>query len=253
VAEAFPVPGSSPEDSNPSEQATPIEEGFGAFSPETAGEGALPTPFETQSGVVVEEEVDATAEQTIAGIAGIPAEAAEEMVAETTPETRYQSVEAEQPASETFYTPQPEPRSYAAPPPAPPPLSAQDERTWAMLAHLSILLNLVTGFFGPIAALIVYLVYQDRSRYVAYHAMQSFVFQLVFWIGAGIFAGVTWAVSGALTVILVGCLLMPIALLISLIPLAALVYGVIGAIQVSQGQDFRYWLVGDWVRSTLTR
>jgi uncharacterized Tic20 family protein len=131
-------------------------------------------------------------------------------------------------------------------------LSVQDERTWAMLAHLSILLNLVTGFFGPIAALIIYLVYQDRSRYVAYHAMQSFVFQLVYWIGAGIVAGIAWAISGALTVILIGCLLMPIALLISLIPLAALVYGVIGAIQVSQGQDFRYWLVGDWVRSTLT-
>ena len=33
---------------------------------------------------------------------------------------------------------------------------------------------------------------------------------------------------------------------------AALVYGVVGAIQCSQGQDFRYWLVGDWVRGTIT-
>jgi uncharacterized protein len=30
------------------------------------------------------------------------------------------------------------------------------------------------------------------------------------------------------------------------------VYGVIGAIQTNQGQDFRYWLIGDWVRSTYT-
>ena len=32
----------------------------------------------------------------------------------------------------------------------------------------------------------------------------------------------------------------------------SLVYGVVGGIQASQGQDFRYWLVGDWVRGILT-
>lgn len=133
-----------------------------------------------------------------------------------------------------------------------PPLSPSDERTWSMLAHLSVLANLVTGFFGPLAALVIYLVYKDRSRYVAYHAMQSFVFQLIWWIGAGTLAGIAWAISGALVALVgLGCLLMPIALLITLIPLAALVYGVIGAVQCSQGVDFRYWLVGDWVRGTL--
>ncbi len=34
--------------------------------------------------------------------------------------------------------------------------------------------------------------------------------------------------------------------------MGAVIYGIIGAIQVNQGQDFKYWLVGDWVRSTLT-
>ncbi len=47
-----------------------------------------------------------------------------------------------------------------------------------MLAHLSILINLFTGVLGPVAALIIYLVYKDRSRYVAYQAMQSFIYQL---------------------------------------------------------------------------
>lgn len=134
----------------------------------------------------------------------------------------------------------------------PPPLSPSDERTWAMLAHLSTLLNLITGFLGPVAALIIYLVYKDRSRYVAYQSLQSLIFQLIAWVGGGALAGIAWAISGVLTAVLVGCLLMPIALLISLFPLAALVYGVIGGIQCSQGQDFRYWLVGDWVRGTLT-
>jgi uncharacterized Tic20 family protein len=33
-------------------------------------------------------------------------------------------------------------------------MSAQDERTWSMLAHLSILLSLITGIGGPLAALV---------------------------------------------------------------------------------------------------
>lgn len=140
-------------------------------------------------------------------------------------------------------------RPYYAPPQ---PLSPSDERTWAMLSHLSVLANLVTGFLGPVIALIIYLAYKDRSRFVAYHSLQSLVFQLIWWVGGGALTGAAWAISGVLAAVLIGCLLMPIALLISFIPLVALIYGVIGAIQTSQGQDFRYWLVGDWVRSSLT-
>jgi uncharacterized protein len=142
--------------------------------------------------------------------------------------------------------------AYVTPEPAPPTppahLSASDERTWAMVAHLSMLLNLVTGFLGPVAALVIYLVYRDRSRYVAFHAMQSLLWQLVGWVGAGILAGLAWTISGVLAAVLIGCLLMPLALVLSFLPLAAVVYSIIGAIQTNQGQDFRYWLVGDWAR-----
>jgi uncharacterized protein len=139
------------------------------------------------------------------------------------------------------------------PNPVPPaPLSPADERTWAMLAHLSVLLNLVTGFFGPIAALVIYLVYRERSRYVAFHSMQSLIFQLVVWVGGGLLAGIAWTISGALTAVMgLGCLLMPLALLLSLLPLIAPIYGIIGAVQTNQGQDFRYWLVADWVRGMI--
>ncbi len=64
-----------------------------------------------------------------------------------------------------------------------PAMSPTDERTWAMLSHLSVLLNLVTGLLGT---------------------------------------------------------------------LAALVYGVLAGIQGYHGADFRYWLIGDWVRSAYT-
>jgi uncharacterized protein len=130
------------------------------------------------------------------------------------------------------------------------PLSPADERTWAMLAHLSVLLNLVTGFLGVGAALVIYFVYKDRSRYVAFQAMQAFLFQLIFWAGGGLLIGIMWAVVGALSAILIGILLIPFAVILTLIflmlPLVALIYGVIGAVNTSNGEDFRYWLVSDW-------
>ncbi|PWH13781.1 MAG: hypothetical protein DDG59_13855 [Anaerolineae bacterium] len=131
-----------------------------------------------------------------------------------------------------------------------------DERTWGILAHLSVLVNLVTGFGGPIAALIIYLVYRNRSRFVAYHALQSLIFQLIGWYGGGTLIGVMWAIVGVLSALIIGVVLIPFALVLTLIfgllPLGTLIYGCYGAYQVSQGKDFRYWLVGDWVRGTLT-
>jgi uncharacterized Tic20 family protein len=150
----------------------------------------------------------------------------------------------------------PMPQVLPVPANPPQPLAPGDERTWGMMAHLSTLLNLVTGFGGPIGALVIYLVYKDRSRLVAYHALQAMVFQLIWWFGGGVLVGAMWAIVGVLSSILVGIVLIPVALCLTpvflLLPLGALVYGIIGAVQVSQGQDFKYWLVGDWLRGTLT-
>ena len=133
-----------------------------------------------------------------------------------------------------------------------PPLSESEERQWAMFAHLGVLVNLVSGLLGPIVPLIIYMIYKDRSRYVAYQSLQALVFQLVWWVGGGILAGITWAVSGALSAVLIGLLCMPLACIFSLMPVVALGYGIYGGIESSQGKDFKYWLVGDWVRGTLT-
>ena len=131
------------------------------------------------------------------------------------------------------------------------PLSPAEERTWAMLAHLSVLVNLFTGVLGPVVALIIYLMFANRSKYVAYHAMQSFLFQLVVWYGIG----VMWGVVGLLSAILVGVLLIPFACVLTPVLLLGMaiapIYGVIGAVQTSQGQDFQYWWVGSWVRTLL--
>jgi uncharacterized protein len=135
------------------------------------------------------------------------------------------------------------------------PLTPAEESTWSLLAHLSVLLNLVTGFAGPVAALVIYLIFKDRSRKIAYHALQALIFQLIWWYGGGLLIGAMWATVGVLSAILIGITLIPIAIVMTLVfaalPVGAVIYGIIGAIQVSQAQDFKYWLVGDWVRSTL--
>lgn len=137
-------------------------------------------------------------------------------------------------------------------PQTPQPLTPEEERQWAMIAHLGVLLNLATGFLGAVVPLGIYMIYKDRSRYVAYQALQALIFQLIWWVGGTVLAGIAWTVTGVLSTVVIGLLCIPFACILSVMPLVALGYGIYGGVQSSQGQDFKYWLVGDWLRSTLT-
>src|SRR4051794_41686035 len=57
------------------------------------------------------------------------------------------------------------------------PLSASEERTWAMVAHIGVLVAawLAMGFLCP---LIIWLVLRDRSQFVRRHAVESLNFQI---------------------------------------------------------------------------
>ena len=138
------------------------------------------------------------------------------------------------------------------PPTAPVPLSVAEERQLAMFAHLGVLVNLFSGFLGPVVPLGIYLIYKDRSRYVAYQSLQGLIFQIIWWIGGGILTGVVWTITGTLSAFLVGLICIPFACIVSAMPLVALIYGVYAGIQCNQGVDFKYWLIGDWFRNTLT-
>ena len=132
------------------------------------------------------------------------------------------------------------------------PLSPSEERQWAMIAHLGVLVNLFSGFLGPVVPLVIYMIYKDRSRYVAYQSLQGLIFQIVWWIGGGVLTGIAWTITGALSTVVIGIICIPFACVISAMPLVALGYGVYAGLQTNQGKDFKYWLIGDWVRSTLT-
>ena len=162
-------------------------------------------------------------------------------------------------------------RSFADTEPAQVPTDAW---TWAALAHTSALLTLVLGMAGGIGALVgpviplaMYFGYRGKSRFVALHALQSFVYQAVgiviyvLLIAATVgLVTVAWTVSGLLSAVFVGFLLMPIALLLTLLtvlllvctPFAWLGYGLYAAYRVYQGHDFRYWLIGEWLEREVT-
>ena len=119
-------------------------------------------------------------------------------------------------------------------------MSPGDERTWSVLAHLSVFVNLLTGFFGPVAALIVWFVYRDRSERVAFHALQSALYQAAW----AVILAAGWTITGVLTVVLVGFLLIPVMMVLSVVPFVHMGYA---AYKVNQGVDYRYPIIADMI------
>lgn len=141
-----------------------------------------------------------------------------------------------------------------------------NEWTTAALAHASVLLTVILGTPGglgiPIGLavpLVMYFGYRRNSRYIAFHSLQAFVYQVVGTIGIaslGALVAIAWTISGTLSAVLIGLLLIPLALTFTLLLVCAIiawfVYGLYAAYQVYQGNDFRYWLIGERLEEEVT-
>jgi uncharacterized Tic20 family protein len=115
-------------------------------------------------------------------------------------------------------------------------MSAQDERTWSIIAHLSVLMALV-GLM-PFGALLVWLLYKDRSRKVRFHALQALWYQV-----AWIVILVTYTfVSTVLSLVIIGIFMFFLLPILALIPL---IHGCYAAYKVSQGVEYRYPFIAD--------
>lgn len=124
-------------------------------------------------------------------------------------------------------------------------MSAQDERTWSMLAHLSVLANILTAgvsFLGAAVALVIWLIYKDRSQRIAFHALQS-LWNQVAWL---VIISIGWFITIILTFLLIGFLLWPVMFLLMLVPF---VQGCYAAYKVNQGADYRYPIIADMIDS----
>jgi uncharacterized Tic20 family protein len=121
-------------------------------------------------------------------------------------------------------------------------MGTQEERTWSALSHLSVFLNLFTGFLGPVAAAVIWLVYRDKSPTVAFQALQSAAYQVA-WI---VLLGAGWALTGLLTLVLIGFLLIPVMAIATVVPFVHMAYA---AYRVSKGDDYRYPIVADLIQA----
>ena len=147
---------------------------------------------------------------------------------------------------------------------------SDEEKLWAAVAHGSIWLSVIlsvmsVGTLLPVSVfipLVIYFMFRKRSDYVAFHALQAFVLQLVGTIGALVLllvGGTVWLIGLFVALlamaILIGFILVPVwglvgivlMLATALLPLAALLFGTIATIETYNGRDYRYPLLARWV------
>lgn len=146
---------------------------------------------------------------------------------------------------------------------------SQNDKIMAALAHISAILP----FMGVIAPIVIWVTQKDKSEYVAFQALQAVVYQLsmilAWFFGMGcymlsffsMFLGLPIAGSSGgeidpslsplffigfmLPFIIMGAMFLGAAIFI--------IYALIAAIQVFQGQDFRYIVIGNRLANYLQK
>jgi uncharacterized Tic20 family protein len=131
--------------------------------------------------------------------------------------------------------------------------TSSDERTWAAIAHLCTLLNSVTAMGGLVGAGFIYLSKKDESKWIAFHALQSLVFQGI-QLALYLLLGIVWILGFAASFITFGLgtlIAAPVLILatffVMMLSLAGLIYSLYGAYQIYSGYEFYYLWIGDWV------
>ncbi|KGQ20706.1 Tic20 domain containing protein [Lysobacter dokdonensis DS-58] len=103
---------------------------------------------------------------------------------------------------------------------------SQEERQWAMFAHLSALIGLVIPFGNIIGPLVIWLIKKDTMPFTGEQAREALNFQIT--------VTLAMVVSAILILVVIGFFLM------ILIGLAALVLTIIAAIKANEGNSYRY-------------
>jgi uncharacterized Tic20 family protein len=137
-----------------------------------------------------------------------------------------------------------------------------DEKVLAALAHISVLLSL----FGPLGPTLIWTSQRSKSKYVRFHALQAMGYQAIaFWVWMiGIFV-MTFGIiflSAGMMIILDRNEMLDEAIFPFLIQMIAMLVifgtwgiyflaGILGAVLCLMGRDFRYPVIGSWLRKKL--
>lgn len=109
---------------------------------------------------------------------------------------------------------------------APGPPATADERTWAMIAHLSALVGLIVPFGNLIAPLLIWRAKRDRSAFVGDQAKEALNFNITALCGVAVCYLLTWLLIGLL--------------LLAVLSLCWLGLTILAAIRASEGHAYRY-------------
>lgn len=103
---------------------------------------------------------------------------------------------------------------------------SKDQRNWALAAHLAALAGLAVPFGNVLGPLVVWAIKKDAMPYVAEQGKEALNFQLTMLIA--------FLVCGALTIILIGFVLLWVVALFDLVMI------IIAAVQAGDGKPYRY-------------
>ena len=116
--------------------------------------------------------------------------------------------------------------------PAARPTAGGDEKTLAVLAHLSpiIALVLTAGWLSWIGPLLVWLIWRERSPLVRTAAATSFNFNVTIWIAV---------IIGWICIFTI--ILIPVGIVLLVVPgILQLIFSILGALRASRGEAYKY-------------
>ena len=113
-----------------------------------------------------------------------------------------------------------------AAPEAPTGVPTAEDKQWGLFAHLSSLAGLIIPFGNILGPLIIWQVKKDSLPFAADQGKEALNFNITIAIAA--------IISGLLTLVLIGFLLLP------LVGLAWLVFTIIAAVKANNGEAYRY-------------
>jgi uncharacterized Tic20 family protein len=139
-------------------------------------------------------------------------------------------------------------------------LPTQDERILAALSHVTVLFP----FMGTISPIIIWATQKDKSPYIRFQALQALAYQIVLilvWFGGmacymcsffGSFFGMMPFIGGGEGANPTAGVIFGLTFIIPFLVFGAMfaslflfiIYGIIGAVMVLQGKDFRYAIIG---------
>jgi len=110
---------------------------------------------------------------------------------------------------------------------------SNEERTWALVAHLSALSGLVTIVGMVVGPLVVWLINKDTKPYAAAQAKEALNFNISWLLWLIIYV----IIAFLLTFVVVGILLF---VALSVLPIAWIILCIIAAVKANEGVTYRY-------------